>query len=249
MAGLELLSDQGYRTDGRKPNELRRIIFKKGIFKQADGSAYLEQGNTKVLAAVYGPHEIRGGKSKALHNKVLINCQYSMATFSTQDRKRRPRGDRKSLEMTTHLKQTFDAVILTELYPKTQIDIYVEVLQSDGGNYCASVNAATLALIDAGIPMKDYVIACSGSYIKDTPVVDINNLEESSGGAEVIMAVLPRCEQIVFLEMNSRLHEDHLPSVMDQIMTGCRDIFHVLNQKVQDELCQKAAQDKLVDSG
>ncbi|GFO20692.1 exosome complex component rrp41-like [Plakobranchus ocellatus] len=249
MAGMELLSDQGFRIDGRKPNELRRIRFKKGVFRQADGSAYLEQGNTKVLAAVYGPHEIRGSRSKALHDKLLINCQYSMATFSTQDRKRRPRGDRKAQEMTSHLKQTFDAVVLTELYPKVQLDIFVEVLQSDGGNYCASVNAATLALMDAGIPMKDYVIACSGSHLRDTPIVDMNNLEESSGGAEVVMAVLPRCEQIVFLEMNSRLHEDHLSGVMDHVMVGCKDIFNVLNQQVQDELCQKTQLDKLVTTG
>ncbi len=40
-----------------------------------------------------------------------MNCQYSMAVFSTGERKRRPRGDRKSLEMTTHLKQTFQAAI------------------------------------------------------------------------------------------------------------------------------------------
>ena len=59
MAGMELLSDQGFRIDGRKANELRRIRLKKGVFRQADGSAYLEQGNTKVLAAVYGPHEVK----------------------------------------------------------------------------------------------------------------------------------------------------------------------------------------------
>ena len=58
MAGLELLSDQGFRIDGRKPTELRRIQCKLGAFRQADGSAYIEQGNTKVLAAVYGPHEV-----------------------------------------------------------------------------------------------------------------------------------------------------------------------------------------------
>ena len=73
---------------------------------------------------------------------------------------------------------------------------WFQVLQSDGGNYCASVNAATLALMDAGIPMKDYVIACAGSYTKETPIIDINRLEESSGGAEVIMAILPRCDQV-----------------------------------------------------
>ena len=58
MSGLELLSDQGLRIDGRKPGELRRIRCSLGVFAQADGSAYLEQGNTKVLAAVYGPHEV-----------------------------------------------------------------------------------------------------------------------------------------------------------------------------------------------
>ena len=59
MAGLELLSDQGFRVDGRRPHELRRIRCRLGVFDQADGSAYIEQGNTKVLAAVYGPHEVR----------------------------------------------------------------------------------------------------------------------------------------------------------------------------------------------
>ena len=71
--------------------------------------------------------QVRGSRSKASHEKVNINCQYSMATFSTGDRKRRPRGDRKSIEMTMHLKQTFEAAILTHLYPRSQIDIYVEV--------------------------------------------------------------------------------------------------------------------------
>lgn len=241
MAGLELLSDQGFRIDGRKSNELRRIQCRLGVFSQADGSAYLEQGNTKVLAAVYGPHEIRGSKSKALHDKVLVNCQYSMATFSTGERKRRPRGDRKSKEMTMHLQQTFDAAILTSLYPRSQIDIFVEVLQSDGGNYCASVNAATLALIDAGIPLRDYVCACSASFVNDKPIVDISYLEESSGGAELIVATLPKSEQIVFLEMNARLHEDNLSPVLDMAVKGCKDIHSVLDQAVREHVGEVAA--------
>jgi exosome complex component RRP41 len=85
------------------------------------------------------------GCSRALHNRVVVNCQYSMVVLSTGERKRRPRGDRKSQEMSQHLKQTFEATIKTELYPRSQIDIFVEVLQADGGNYCACVKAATLA--------------------------------------------------------------------------------------------------------
>uniref|UniRef100_A0A8C2RFT5 Exoribonuclease phosphorolytic domain-containing protein n=1 Tax=Capra hircus TaxID=9925 RepID=A0A8C2RFT5_CAPHI len=128
MAGLELLSDQGYRVDGRRAGELRKIQARMGVFAQADGSAYIEQGNTKALAVVYGPHEIRGSRARALPDRALVNCQYSSATFSTGERKRRPHGDRKSCEMGLHLRQTFEAAILTQLHPRSQIDIYVQMV-------------------------------------------------------------------------------------------------------------------------
>lgn len=78
MAGLELLSDQGFRIDGRRTHELRKIQCKLGVFSQADGSAYVEQGNTKVLAAVYGPHEVRlvTVPSNLVHS-TLFNVQVS----------------------------------------------------------------------------------------------------------------------------------------------------------------------------
>ncbi|NP_001088679.1 exosome component 4 S homeolog [Xenopus laevis] len=234
MAGMELLSDQGYRVDGRKAGELRKIRARMGVFAQADGSAYIEQGNTKALAVVYGPHEIRGSRSKMLHDRCVINCQYSMATFSTGERKRRPHGDRKSSEMTLHLKQTFEAAILTQLYPRSQIDIYVQILQADGGNYCTCVNAATLAVIDAGIPMRDYVCACSAGFIEDTPLADLSYVEEATGGPQLALALLPKSDQIALLEMNSRLHEDHLERVMEAVSKACKDVYTVLDQVVRE---------------
>ena len=70
---------------------------------------------------------MRGSRNRTLHDRAVINCQYSMATFSTAERKRRPHGDRKSTEMSLHLKQTFEAAVMTQLYPRSQIDIYVKV--------------------------------------------------------------------------------------------------------------------------
>jgi len=64
----------------------------------------------------------------ALHDQVLINCQFSMSVFSTAERKNRPRGDKRSLEITRHLEQSFRSALLSSLYPRSQIDIYVEVL-------------------------------------------------------------------------------------------------------------------------
>jgi len=245
MAAFELLSDQGLRLDGRRAGELRRLQCRMGVYGQADGSAYLEQGNTKVLAAVYGPHDMGRGDTRGLrplHDRVVVNCQYSMAVFSTGERKRRPRGDRKSQEMSQHLKQTFEATIKVELYPRSQIDIFVEVLQADGGNYCACVNAATLALIDAGIPLVDYVSACTASLVQDTPLVDVSSLESTTGGPELTVAAHPKSGQIVLLEMSHRFHMDHLEKVMDVALGGCRDIHALLDRAVRQHVANTGAQ-------
>ncbi|TNN54809.1 Exosome complex component RRP41 [Liparis tanakae] len=213
MAGLELLSDQGYRLDGRKASELRKVQARMGVFAQADGSAYLEQGNTKALA-------VRGSRSWIRHDRAMINCQYSMATFSTAERKRRPHGDRKSTEMSLHLKQTFEAAIL----------------QSDGGNYSVCVNAATLAMIDAGIPMRDYVCACTVGFVDETPLADLCYAEEGGGVSSLALALLPRGGQIALLQMDARLHQDHLEALMEAAMTACKGVSKVLDEVVRQHL-------------
>lgn len=237
---MELLNDQGLRIDGRKPEELRLIKCRMGIFSHTDGSAYLEQGNTKVLVAVYGPHETRNThRAKLSADGAIVNCQYSMAAFSMSERKKRNRGDRKTTEATIHLHQALQSVIRTELLPKSQIDVFVEVLQADGGNFSASVNAATLALIDAGIPLREYVIACTASLgTGNIPMVDISNLEESLGGPTLTVAMLPRSQQIALMEMSQRFHLDYLEPVLKTAMKGCDYTFRVLDLAVESYLSE-----------
>ncbi|CAH1364711.1 hypothetical protein MTP99_001081 [Tenebrio molitor] len=233
----ELLSKIGLRLDGRRADELRRIRCKLGVFTEPDGSAYIEQGLTKVLAAVYGPHQVRGSRTKAQHDAAVVNCQFSMAVFSTGERKRRPRGDRKSTEMSIHLKQALTAAIKTELYPWSQIDVYVEVLHADGGIYPACVNAATLALVDAGIPLKEYVCACTASLANnDVPMLDISHQEEIIGGPTLTVAALPMSGKIVLMEMSQRFHMDHLQKVLDKALQGCKDIKHILDEAVRSHI-------------
>lgn len=235
MAGIEYLSPEGLRVDGRRPPELRKLKCQLGVFEQADGSASIEFGNTKVLATVYGPHDVNL-RSQAVHDRATINCQFSMAPFSTSERHKRSKGDRRSEEISLALRQTFEAALLTELFPQSKIDIYVQLLQSDGGNCSVCVNAATMALIDAGIPMKDYVCASTAGYIQDTPMLDLNYLEESSGGPRLTVATLPKSGKIVFLQMDSRLHQDHLEKVLDSAVQGCRKTYVILNDIVQENL-------------
>jgi exosome complex component RRP41 len=231
---VDLLSDEGYRIDGRRPHEVRRVACRMGIFEQADGSAYIEMGNTRVLAAVYGPHEVRSSaRTRQLHDRAAINCQYSMATFSTADRKARPRGDYRSLEITANIKEIFETAILVQLYPHSQIDIYLEVLQSDGSNYAACVNAATLALIHAGICLKDVVCASSAGLIDKKTIVDVNYTEESISSSPVLtIALMPKTKEVLSMESTGRLAFDSLDPVMEAASQGCLQVYEVMRESV-----------------
>lgn len=238
MANPEILSDSGLRGDGRKPSEIRSVNCKLGVFDQADGSAYFELGNTRVLAAVYGPHEIsENNKGKATHDRAIINCQYSMATFSTSERKNRPRGDYRSLEINAYLCEIFETAIITELYPHSQIDVYLEVIQSDGSNYSACVNAASLALIHAGIPIKDIVCSCSAGYLNDSMLIDLNSMEEMINAIPTIqVALLPKSKQTVSIECSGRIDTATLARMIEAVTDGCHQILAIMKQVITDHI-------------
>jgi exosome complex component RRP41 len=66
---------------------------------------------------------------QALHDRAIINCEYSMATFSTGERKKKTKGDRRGIEISLLLRQTFEAAVITTLFPRAEIDIYVQIVQ------------------------------------------------------------------------------------------------------------------------
>eukprot|EP01125_Pyxidicula_operculata_P009606 TRINITY_DN3156_c0_g2_i1.p1 TRINITY_DN3156_c0_g2~~TRINITY_DN3156_c0_g2_i1.p1 ORF type:complete len:245 (-),score=31.12 TRINITY_DN3156_c0_g2_i1:600-1334(-) len=236
MATRELLSPEGLRIDGRRANELRQIKVKMGIFSRADGSAYYEQGNTKILAAVYGPREVSRKFQKA--QEAVINCEYSMYTSSTGERKKQSKGDRRSVEISLIIKQVFEEAIMTDLCPHSQIDIYVQVLQADGGTRCASINAATLALIDAGIPMKDFVVACAAGCADNVPLMDLNYYEDSSGAPDMPVAILPKSGKITLIQMDSKLHLDTFEKVLACAIEGAKKTYDVIVSHVRERTQQ-----------
>eukprot|EP00035_Acanthoeca_spectabilis_P023569 m.449973 g.449973 ORF g.449973 m.449973 type:complete len:245 (+) comp19895_c0_seq1:152-886(+) len=227
----EFVSPEGLRLDGRRPNDLRRIVCRLGQIQNADGSAYLEHGNTKVLAIVYGPHEVSAGGTTH-HDRASIRTEYSTATFSTLERKYRSKGDKKSTEVEVLLAQTFAEAVITNLYPRSEVNIFVQVLQSDGGEVVAAINAATLAVIDAGIAMRDYVVACSVGCIDGVNVLDVNRIEGGAHGPELTVAILPKTERIVTTTMESRIHTDQFKALLDLALVGCASTYTSLRDAV-----------------
>eukprot|EP00116_Pleurobrachia_bachei_P008549 sb/3468811/ len=236
----EILSAEGLRCDGRRPQEMRKLKCELGISEGADGSALVEQGYTKVLVSVFGPHECANRNTRN-HEKAVISCSYNLASFGSAIRKKKMISDKKSTEVGVMIQNTFEAAVMLEKFPKSQIDIYVQVLQGDGGERCVAINATTLALINAGIPMKDYVCACAATVYQDSVLLDINNLEESSRGPLFMLAVMPRTESIVQLQLDHRLHNDHLDKVVKETIQGCRDIQVLLDRQVKEWTVEAAA--------
>ncbi|KAF9358149.1 Exosome complex component RRP41 [Mortierella sp. NVP85] len=243
MSRIELLSPEGLRIDGRRPAELRRITSTTSVLSQADGSAYLEHGNTKVLAAVYGPGEARH-RALVAHDRAILNVELNIAPFSTGERRRRTKNDKRLLEMASFVKQTFEPVVVTTLYPRSQIDIYLQVIQQDGGVLQACINAATMALIDAGVAMTDYVCACTAGWVEREAAIDLNHVEEASDTSEVTIAMLPKSGKITLAQMESRLHVDKLEEVLELAGEGCKQIYLVVDKTIRDraeELAGKMA--------
>ncbi|MGB9636700.1 MAG: exosome complex exonuclease Rrp41, partial [Thermoplasmata archaeon] len=139
----KLVNENNLRIDGRKLDELRPIRIEAGVLKRADGSAYVEWGENKVLAAVYGPRE---AKPKHIQNpsRAIVQCRYNMAPFSVSERKR-PGPDRRSVEISKITGEVFEHVLFLEMFPRASIDIFIEVLQANAGTRCAGITAASVA--------------------------------------------------------------------------------------------------------
>jgi exosome complex component RRP41 len=126
----KLIDKKGLRLDGRKVDELRPIKLQVGVLGNADGSAYVEHGKNKILAAVFGPREMHP-KHLSQPDRMVIRCRYHMAPFSVQERKS-PAPSRREVELSKVIRESLEPSVFVDLYPRTGIDVFIEVLQSDG---------------------------------------------------------------------------------------------------------------------
>jgi exosome complex component RRP41 len=227
-----LLSPEGLRIDGRKLDELRPIHIEAGALHQADGSAFVEWGANKVMAAVYGPREVHP-RHLQQNNKAVIQCRYNMAAFAVDERKR-PGLDRRSQEISKVIAEAFESVVFAEEYPRTSIDIYIEVLQANAGTRCAGLVAASVALADAGIPMVDLLPAVAVGKIGGAIALDLKKEEDNYGEADLPMALVPQSGRLVLLQMEGHMTEDELAQSLDLGVTGCRAIYEKMKLALRE---------------
>jgi len=218
-----LITPDGRRLDGRRPDEIRDIKIKVGILENADGSAYVEQGNTKIYAAVYGPREVHP-RHLALPNKAIIRCRYHMAPFSVEERKS-PAPSRREIELSKVIREALAPAILVEQFPFTTIDVFIEVINADGSTRCASIIAASLALASAGIPMRDLVAACSVGKVDGVLVLDITDVEDKYGEVDLPFAMMPSRDEITLFQLDGVLSMEEVEKAISMATRACKEIY------------------------
>lgn len=220
-----LINEKGIRTDGRKIDELRPVRIEAGVLKNADGSAYIEFGRNKIMVAVYGPKEVHP-KHMALSDRSVLRCRYHMAPFSVEERKN-PAPSRREVEISKITREALEPALILEDYPRTAIDVYIEVLQSDGGSRCAGISAASVALADAGVNMRDLVAACAAGKVSDTIVLDINDEEDKEGQADMPIAYLPNLNQVTLMQVDGVLSREEYKKCLDMALQGCKKVYQL----------------------
>lgn len=226
------------RIDGRKKfTELRQMEAKAGVIKRADGSAYFRIGKTVAYAAVYGPRDLY---PKFMQNpkKGILRCHYNMMPFSGQGDRVRPGANRRAKEISMITEKALMPVVNLEDFPNAVVDVFIELPQTDAGSRCAGITAASIALADAGIIMKDLVSAVAVGRVDDKLVVDLDYNEEAHeegrGTADVPIAVLPNSGKISLLQMDGNITREELKQALEMGKEACKEIYG-LQKKVLKE--------------
>ncbi|MEM4348045.1 MAG: exosome complex exonuclease Rrp41 [Candidatus Anstonellaceae archaeon] len=223
----------GKRLDGRGLEDLRPIKIVARVLNDAEGSAYIEWGKNKILAGVYGPSECIPRHDQSLY-RAIIKFRYNMAPFSGIEEHGKSGPSRRSKELSKVLKEAFENLIISENFPKTQIEIYVEVLQSDGGTRCAALTAAAVALADAGIPMKDLPCAVAVCKIDGQMALDPSKEEDNFGESDIPIAFAMRNGDILLFQMDGTLTREELLKGLEMAKKAAEKIH-----KIQIEAIRK----------
>ncbi len=225
MEKPELIKD-GKRLDGRGLKDIRPLKIEAGVLKEANGSAYVEWGGNRVVAGVFGPRECIP-RHETDPYKARLKIRYTMTPFCSKGEHSRSGPNRRSIEISKVMREAFEPVVLTKQFPKSQIEVYVEVLQAEGGTRVASLTAAAVALADAGIPMKDMVSGIAVGKLEGKLVVDLGKDEDNFGESDIPMAVTHKDKKIVLMQMDGLLTKEELAQNIDEAIEASEKVHEL----------------------
>lgn len=215
----------GKRLDGRALDDMRPVKMEVNVIDRADGSAQASFGKTEAIVSVFGPRKLFPRFLQESDTGIL-RCRYNMAPFSVDDRKR-PGPSRRSIEISKVARLAFEPATFLDEFPKTVVDIFIEIIKADGSTRVTGINAASIALAVAGVPMRDLVAACSVGKIDDQLIVDLNGIEDNNSDCDLAFAMMPSKKQVTLLQMDGRVTKEELFSLIDTAEKTCGKIYEM----------------------
>lgn len=227
------------RLDGRKVDQLRPMEAKAGIIPNADGSAYFKIGNTIAYAAVYGPRELFP-KHMQDPTKGIVRCHYNMMPFSGSGERIRPGSNRRSQEISMVMNLALNPVLDLSAFPNSVVDIYVELPQTDAGTRCAAISAASMALADAGIPMRDMVSAVAVGQVDGAVVADLNYGEESYPAivSDIPVAMTHNKKEFTLLQMDGEISKKDLMKALELAKIATEKVYELQKKALKEKFAK-----------
>ena len=229
------------RPDGRKAEEIRPISAKVGVIPNADGSAIFSFGKTVAIAAVYGPRELHPRNMQKADTGVL-RVNYDLLSFSVDDRKR-PGPSRRSHEISKVTEWALLPAVDIKEFPNTVVDVQIYIIQADASTRVAGINAASMALAHAGIPMKDLVTSVAVGKLDKELVVDVDKEEEDfsdgEGATDFPLAKIANSDEFTLMQMDGKIQPELVPKALEMATKACEEIYEIqkkaLKETVGDE--------------
>ena len=224
------------RASGRELTEIRPMMAKVGVVPNADGSAIFAFGDTIAIAAVYGPRQLHPQHMQDPSTGIL-RCNYDLLSFSVYDRKK-PGPSRRSQEISKVTEWALSPVVDLEGFPNTVIDVQIYILQADAGTRTAGINAASLALAHAGIPMKNLVCSISVGKLDKDLVVDVDKSEEDFEGGEgptdFPIAKIAGTDEYTLLQLDGKIQPEVVKKLLKLADKACEEIYEVQKKALKE---------------
>ena len=247
------MSEETLRPDGRGQKELRPLTIEVGVLERADGSSKVILGKNIAIASVYGPREMHP-KHAALPDKAVVRMNYRMSTFSVDDYKK-SYPSRREKEISMVLSSAYESIILTKNWPRSVIDVHIQILQSDGGTRTVASIAAAAALADAGIPMRDLAAGIASGIYEDKVVLDLCGEEDMHGTGDMPILYSPANDEVILLQIDGSFTFEQFKDAFNTSRNAIKDIVLKIREalkekylKVRDDLGEDEEHDEAVDT-
>ncbi len=232
-----MILQQGIRVDGRKPEEIRPISCEVGVLPRAHGSALFVRGETQCLAAVTLGTSEDEQLIDALEgeSKKSFMLHYNFPPFSVGEVKPLRAPGRREIGHGMLAERALKAICPQKSdFPYT-IRVVSDILESNGSSSMATVCGASLALMDAGVPMKAHVAGIAMGLIKEIEktviLTDILGLEDHLGDMD--FKVTGTVEGITAFQMDVKIggvSKEVMSKALEQARQGRLHIIQKMSE-------------------